>query len=124
MPERILTDKHLQAAKPDPARDIYLPDGGGLYARVLKGYTLPDKKIVFQYRYKLNGRTRYYHCGTYPQTSLADARKARESARRLRDKGIDPTLDEKRQRAENAAKEQAQALEKTLRGLFEDWERV
>lgn len=84
MAERILTDKHLQAAKPDAERDIYLPDGGGLYARVLKGYTAKEKLIVFQYRYKLHGRTRYYHCGTYPQTPLADARKARDSARRLR----------------------------------------
>lgn len=124
MAERLLTDKHLQAAKSEAGRDIFLGDGGGLYARVLKGGTDRDKKIVFQYRYKLNGRTGYFHCGTYPQTPLKKARDERDKARKLRDKGIDPTQNDKRQRADIAAKEQAQALEKTLRGLFEDWERV
>ncbi len=124
MAERLLTEKHLQAAKSTPARDVYLSDGGGLYARVLKGRPDRDKKIVFQYRYKLNGRTGIFHCGTYPKISLSQARKQRDTARQVRDKGIDPTQENKRQRADIAAKEQAQALEKTLRGMFEDWERV
>jgi integrase len=124
MAERLLTEKHLQAEKAKPDRDVYLSDGGGLYARVLKGGADRDKKIIFQYRYKLNGHTGIFHCGTYPKQTLAQARKQRDSARQLRDKGIDPTQNDKRERADNAAKEQAQALEKTLRGLFEDWERV
>ncbi len=124
MAERILTEKHLQTAKAETERDVYISDGGGLYARVLKCGSAQDKKIVFQYRYKLNGRTGIFHCGTYPKISLAQARKQRDTARHLRDMGIDPAQDDKRQRAVIAAKEQAQALEKTLRGLFEDWERV
>jgi integrase len=123
MAEKLLTEKHLQAAKPDPERDLYLADGGGLYARVLAGYTARNKRIAFQYRYKIHGRTRYYHCGTYAHTSLAEARRMRDAARRLREKGIDPVGEQKRLEAEKRAKEQADALEKTVRGLFEDWER-
>lgn len=123
MAERLLTEKHLQAAKPDANRDVYLTDGGGLYARVLAGYETREKRIAFQYRYKIDGRTRYFPCGTYPHTSLAEARRARDTARKRRDQGIDPLGEQRRSRAERRAKEQADALEKTVRGLFEDWER-
>ncbi len=123
MAENLLTVKHLQAEKPDPKRDGYLSDGGGLYARVLAGYKPREKRIVFQYRYKFDGRTRYYPCGTYPKTSLAEARRTRDEAQKLRDKGLDPLAEQRRLGAERKAKAQADALEKTVRGLFEDWER-
>jgi integrase len=128
MAERLLTEKHLQAAKPDSKKDVYLADGGGLYARVLPGYAPREKRIAFQYRYKLDGRTRYYPCGTYIQgatesTTLAEARSARDKARKLKDQGIDPLGEQRRLQTARRAKEQADALEKTVRGLFEDWER-
>ncbi|MFN0305387.1 MAG: tyrosine-type recombinase/integrase [Burkholderiales bacterium] len=123
MAERLLTEKHLTNAKPH-ATDHYLPDGGGLYARVLKGDSKGDTTIVFQYRFKLDGRTGYFHCGTYPVTSLAEARGARDEARKLVSKGIHPARHERRRRDVQRAQEQADKLEKTVEGLFEDWERV
>lgn len=119
----MLTEKTPQAVKPEPQRDRYLTDGGGLYARVLAGRTGTDERVVFQWRYKLHGRTRYFHCGTCPHTSLAEACRRRDDAHRLRDQGIDPVGEKERLEAARRAREQAEALEKTVRELFEDWHR-
>lgn len=124
MAERLLREDDLDRQKPSPTHDIYLSDGGGLYARVLKGYAPKDKRIAFTYRYKINGRTEYFPCGTYPATSLKDARKRRDAARAVRDRGASPLeADREKKRLEREQRE-AQATEKTLRGLFEDWERI
>ena len=121
MAEKLLTDKELKNAKPLADKDVYLVDGGGLYGRVLKGYTVRDKLIVFQYRYKVAGQTVYVNCGTYPKSALAEVRKARDAARQLRNQGLNPNIEKARLAAERAAEAEAKSLEKTVQGLFDDW---
>lgn len=141
MSENRLTERHLRNAKP-AAKDTYLGDGGGLYGRVLKADPdndkTPDtdktpraektpranKKILFQYRYKIDGKTGYFHCGTYPVTSLAEARTLRDQARKLVRNGIHPAAHQRRERQEHAAAEQAAQMEKTVAQLHEDWQKI
>jgi integrase len=121
MAENKLTDKSLRALKPTD-REQSVGDGGGLWIRVLpaaKGGT-----VNFYYRFQINDKERRYNCGSYPDTSLADARRKRNTARELVEQGIDPVEQAAEAKASTQAALAAQRLEKTVDGLFEDWERV
>ena len=61
-----------------------LADGGGL-TLIVKG----DAKYWWL-RYRFAGKERTLSLGTYPQTSLADARQARDTAKNLLAQGTDP----------------------------------
>ena len=65
------------------------PDGDGLYLQVRGA----SKAWIF--RYGAGGRTRYLGLGGYPETSLAGARKARDSAREKVRAGGDPIADKR-----------------------------
>jgi integrase len=64
-------------------------DGDGLYLQVRGA----SKSWI--YRYSSGGRTRYLGLGGYPETSLASARKARDSARERDNSGGDPIADKR-----------------------------
>jgi len=123
MPENLLTHRQVANAKPSPEKEIYLIDGGGLYGRVLKERPGIDKKIIFQYRFKIEGKTGYHHCGTYPQDTLAEAREKRNAARKLVQNGIHPGVQERQERTKREKAEQAEAMEQTVTQVFETWER-
>jgi integrase len=121
MAENKLTDKSLRAFKPSE-REQLVGDGGGLWIRIM-----PSAKggaINFYYRFQFNSKERRYNCGSYPDTSLAVARRNRNLARELVNKGIDPVEQATEAKASAEAAMAAQRLEKTVDGLFEDWERV
>ncbi len=121
MAENKLTDKSLRALKPTN-KEQTVGDGGGLWVRVLpvaKGGT-----VNFYYRFLIKNKERRYNCGSYPNTSLADARRKRNSARELIEQGIDPVEQEAETKASTEAALAAQRLEKTVDELFEDWARV
>jgi len=121
MAENKFTDKTLRALKP-AEREQSIGDGGGLWIRILpadKGGT-----VNFYYRFQINDKERRYNCGSYPDTSLADARKKRNTARALVEQGIDPVEQAAEAKASTEAALAAQRLEKTVDGLFQDWERV
>jgi integrase len=121
MAENKLTDKALRALKPTD-REQTVGDGGGLWIRILpaaKGGT-----INFYYRFQANNKERRYNCGSYPDTTLADARRKRNTARELVEQGIDPVEQAAEAKASTEAALAAKRLEKTVDGLFEDWERV
>lgn len=123
MKQRPLTAKRLENATAG-SNDQWLLDNNGLYARVHKGSADHRPRITFVYRYKTGGKTRWHRLGEYSTAyRLADARRDHAKARNQRDQGLDPSRERERLKADNAAKEQAQALEKTMRGLFEDWEK-
>ena len=124
MAERLLTDADLRGAKPDALKDLYLSDGGGLYARVLAGYTPKTKRIQFVYRYKIDGKTERYPCGTYPVTTLAEARKRHAAARKIRDAAESPLLRSRGEKTARIEKAQAEANERTVQGLFGEWEKL
>ena len=82
----------------------YFADGANLYLRIAPG---GSRGWIF--RYALNGRTRDMGLGSYPNVSLATARRLAEQRRALLKEGIDPI---EHRRAARAAQRVAAA--KTL----------
>lgn len=82
----MLTDAKLRKmnGKPIPKR-IELSDANGLSVRVT-----PNGVIVFQYRYKIDGRPRRMTIGQYDQVSLKEARDQVAEFRKLVAVGKDP----------------------------------
>ncbi|MEN1924816.1 tyrosine-type recombinase/integrase [Luteimonas qiangzhengi] len=91
-------------AGPKPQR---LPDGGGLYLLIpaAKGAPAPAPAAVsrwwrLDYRRPVTGTRNTLSLGTYPDVSLADARRKREEARKLLAEGVDPGAARKTGKAE------------------------
>lgn len=118
----ILTDRKVRAAR---AREkpYYMRDGASLYGRVsaAQGGT----SISWQFFFKWQGKTERMSLGTYPDVSLAEARRRRDAAKveLAGEPPRHPILETRRREQEARAQEQADAAEKTVRTLFDDWER-
>ena len=121
MAESKLTDKALRALKPT-AREQVIGDGGGLWVRALPA--AKGGAINFYYRFQHDGKEHRFNCGTYPETSLAEARKKRNAARDDVKAGISPLDKQAVQRTSAAAAVALSKSEKTVNELFDDWERV
>ncbi|WP_258087377.1 tyrosine-type recombinase/integrase [Xenorhabdus bovienii] len=67
---------------------VEIPDGQGLSIRVT-----PKGMIVFQYRYRFNGKPRRLTLGEYGVISLKDARAQSQEARKLLSEGKDPIIE-------------------------------
>lgn len=110
MPKRIvpLSDVKVRNAKPQ-GKDYKLADGGGLFLLV----TTTGGKL-WRFRYQFGGMEKLLALGKYPITSISDARQRRDSAKQLLDKGIDPSINRK---AERAARDEtaANSFEKIAR---------
>ncbi|QOV92605.1 DUF4102 domain-containing protein [Novosphingobium sp. ES2-1] len=81
-----LTDKacrNLKATSPE----LRLADGGNLYLHALPGGTKS-----WRFRYRFAGKQKQIVLGTYPELSLAAARKARNELQALVDDGQDPSV--------------------------------
>jgi integrase len=74
----------VQQAK-GQAKPVKLPDGGGMYLLVN-----PNGTKYWRYNYRFAGKRKTLALGVYPDTSLADARKAHQKARETLAKDIDP----------------------------------
>lgn len=116
-----LTDKSLRGLKPT-SKEQTVGDGGGLWVRVLP--VSNGGAINFYYRFELDGKERRFNCGSYPATTLAEARKNRSGARSSVAKGIDPVLQQGNDRLHARAAQALQSMEKTVSELLDDWERV
>jgi len=119
--ESKLTDKALRALKPSDKEQV-MGDGGGLWIRLL-----PVSKggaINFYYRFQHQGKEHRFNCGTYPETTLAEARKKRNAARDEVKSGISPLDKQANDRSSAAAAVALSKSEKTVNELFNDWERV
>ena len=95
MAKSTLTNTQIKQAKPTN-KVVTLSDGGGVQFRIK-----PTGSKLWQLRYK-NPFTQKYTVmglGKYPDVSLADARKLRQSARELIAKGLNP-IDEKKAQAQ------------------------
>ncbi len=67
-----LTDSWLRSASGKPAeKAVTKADRDGLSARVT-----PKGKVIFQFRYRWNGKAERMDIGTYPATSLKEARES------------------------------------------------
>ena len=81
-----LSDTQCRNARPDPAgRTRKLFDGGGLYLQLS-----PSGAKLWRLKYKFAGREKLLSLGAYPAMSLAQARDARQSAKRQLLDNIDP----------------------------------
>lgn len=103
-----LTVKQLESlTAEDIGRRLF--DGEGLYGRVLSQKV--GIVVTFEYRFKQQGRTRTAYCGKWPEVSLRDIRKERDTKQALVDAGTDPV---EQGRAEKLRKqvEEAQAVER------------
>ncbi len=88
----MLTAIQLSGLKPRDA--IYrVADAAGLCVEVR-----PDGGRSWRYRYRFAGNARMLSLGTYPQVSLAEARKRRDEARNVLQSGRDPSSERKADR--------------------------
>ena len=101
MVKKILTDAAVKRLKPPPkpekkgeaAQADYFDQGyPGLALRVSYG-----GRKAWTYFYRHNGKLKRMALGTYPATSLAEAREAWRAAKEVRDRGRDPATEKKRQ---------------------------
>ena len=102
-----LTDTAIRNAKPRE-KPYKLADGGGLFLQVY-----PGGGKLWRQKYRVDGREKKLSLGAYPEISLAEARRRRESAREQMAMGRDPSREKADGQAAGAG---AQCLH-LLRGL-------
>lgn len=91
-----LTDMKIQKSKPKN-KPYVLFDGGGLYIQIM----VTGAKL-WRLKYRVGGKNRLASLGKYPEVSLSDARKKRDTIKQLIADNKDPNI-EKTSREENAA---------------------
>jgi integrase len=110
MPKRTLPLADIQVNKAKPKdRDYKLADGGGMYLLV----TVSGGKL-WRLDYRYVDRRKTLALGTYPEVSLAEARKRRDQARQLIANGVDPGDMKKQLKAEQSER-RANTFEKLAR---------
>ena len=97
---RPLSATEVEKARPD-VKTKFLFDGGGLYLEIT-----PKGKKLWRFKYRVSGKPKLLSFGSYPDISLAEARKRRQDARNNVANGVDPS--EVRKEAKKA-----QAVEET-----------
>jgi integrase len=84
-----LTDVSTRKAKPRD-RQYKLSDERGMFLLVT-----PAGGKLWRLKYRFQGREKLLALGSYPDVSLADARKKRDEARRMIAAGVDPSAERK-----------------------------
>jgi integrase len=114
-----LTDKTIRNAKPGvnpetgkSCGDYKLFDGGGLFLLVT------PKGKYWRYKYRLAGKEKKASFGTYPETSLADAREAHVKMRKQVEAGDDPV---EARINEKAGKEAVRAARRPFCEIAQEW---
>ena len=98
--------------EPAPAAKPYkLSDGGGLFLLVK-----PTGAKAWRWKFRLAGKEGLFAVGSYPEKSLAEARKSRDAARELVAKGINPAHQRQAERRQNIAV--AEARRREAEGTF------
>ena len=106
----------------------HLNDGGGLRGQV-RVNAKSEVTVNFQYSFRFDGKTRWFYCGTFPESTISDIRKNRDNAKALVADGVNPTEKRQAKRIEAQAaiaqtiaddkKQKSEAL--TVADLFEEW---
>jgi len=105
-----LSDLSIRNAKPGE-KPRKLPDGSGLYLLLN-----PNGSRWWRFKYRRSGKEKLLSLGTYPDTSLADARVKREQARKLLAAGIDPSQHRKAEKIAGANR-----AANTLEVIAQEW---
>lgn len=88
-----LTDKQIKALKPESKAKKYF-DGGGLYLEVA-----PSGGKWWRLKYRVNSVEKRISLGTYPETSLLEARDKAHEHRKVVREGLDPSVERRRSQA-------------------------
>ena len=91
----MLTDAQVRKIKPAEKKTKY-SDEKGMYLEVT-----PSGGMHWRMKFRLNGKENIFSIGTYPETTLAQARRARDEARLKLKDGINPN-EEKKQKKQQA----------------------
>ncbi len=112
-----LTDVAIRAAKP-AAKPRKLFDGQGLYLEIS-----PAGGKWWRLKYRWGGREKRISLGTYPATSLLDARRRRDEALRQLEAGDDPSAVRRAAKMEQAA-QAGLSFERVARLWHAAWSRT
>src|SRR5215472_9789014 len=93
----MLTNKAIRNAKLGP-KPYKKADGFGMYLLVV-----PNGGKWWRLKYRFGGRENLLSLGTYPATSLKEARQRRDSVRRQVEAGVDPSAHRKLEKAKRGA---------------------
>jgi len=112
MPKRIipLSDVKVRNSKPR-GKNFKLADGGGLYLLVS-----PTGGKLWRMKYSYGGKEKLLAFGSYPIVSLTEARRRRDDAKQLLEKGIDPSI---HQKAVKAARNET--IANTFESIAREW---
>lgn len=91
-----LTNTAIRATKPT-TKPFKLFDGSGLFLLVT-----PKGQKWWRFKYRYSGKDKSLSLGVYPGVTLKDARERRDEARKLLDKGVDPSENRKAQKLAQA----------------------
>ena len=107
-----LTYQEITQTKPK-TKPFKLSDSGGLYL-----YVTPSGRKTWRLKYRYQGKERTLTIGKFGKTdiSLADARVARDDAKRILAQGLDPSSEKKRSKLEKK-----QRTENTFEAVAKDW---
>lgn len=105
-----LTDVKVRNAKP-AATGRRLYDTGGMYLEVA-----PSGGRWWRLKYRFNGKEKRLSLGTYPDTTLSQARTKRDDARALLAAGADPSSERKAEKVR-----QRQAAEHCFEAIAREW---
>ena len=94
-----LNDMQVKKSKPKE-KDFKVSDGGGLHLLVKKNGTK-----CWRYSYRFGGKQKTLALGTYPGTTLSEARERHAEARKALEANKDPSQIKKQQRASQFADE-------------------
>ena len=103
----MLTDAQVRKIKPLEKKTKY-SDEKGMYLEVT-----PSGGMHWRMKFRLNGKENIFSIGTYPETTLAQARRARDEARLKLKDGINPNKEkkQKKQQADESILFKALAME-------------
>ncbi|MEW5833295.1 MAG: integrase arm-type DNA-binding domain-containing protein [Campylobacterota bacterium] len=112
-----LTDTEIKKAKP-AEKDYKLFDGGGLFLLIK-----PTGGKLWRLKYLFEGKEKLISLGTYPETTLAEARAKRDEYKREIAKGIDPSAERKESKAkiEEKVMEEQAAIEGQFHRVAYEW---
>jgi integrase len=99
--QNLLTDAKIKNAKPRE-KPYKLSDGGSLYLLVK---TTGVK--AWRWRFRLGGKENVFAIGSFPSVGLGEARHARDAARVLVNKGINPAHQRQAEERQNLAEDEA-----------------
>lgn len=110
-----LTDIKVRTTKPSD-KPFKLTDGQGMHLLIN-----PNGSKYWRLQYRFGGKQKVLALGVYPTTSLADARRKRDEARKLISNGIDPSEKKKEDKIEQSGALTFEAVARNWHATNKKW---